>query len=658
MNKLTKVHMQDFSFHVNNISEQACRKPVDKIVSISGLSGSDGCSGKPGSNGISGRSSSHFSKAGGNGGRGANGSNGQSGKSGTNSHHALIQLDGSVEKLKMQVKKFKTLDTFLRCSADVDWNLGNLSEDDEYSFQLRESKKIILVKAVGGDGGTGGQGGDGGRGGNGGHGGPGRNGKRGQDIHSEDNSADSGSNGEDGAPGGNGGNGGSGGNGGNGGDAGAGGHIQVRSIDPRLFMLIEVDCQAGLPGKGGEGGKSGSSGTGGVGGTGGRGGRGGQNSAHSFSAYDGSSGAQGSNGTDGSDGKSGKDGLAGDDGRIANHGSIQYIVMNMNGNVAEKGSNKYHATVIDYIIVDENKDSIYEPNSDFFITNVKWTNDGSITLPSGSILSFSSTKYISNDVDDISLLTQTTVNQTFLNSHEFRCHLNAVSIPTINRPYIQPVTITSEINLFNRLLPESQFSTTFLCQYPIQISNIEIPSFLGVDERGIITITFTNISTRPYGTCPDSVGSIEFIFSVHPLIKILPLNEKFLYQVKRDGNGYYKINERITSKSTNYISFEFSLNTDAADQLYQNLPWNVVLLLRNIPIQMHENNIQVAPSFRPNIHTDVLLVTSSQLTRAEFLIYMNLFRLFNYSSQMWDTQRYGAFHHPEIAAKSYLEGVG
>ncbi|CAF1520738.1 unnamed protein product [Adineta ricciae] len=618
------------------------------VISISGLSGSDGCSGKSGSKGISGRSSTQYDKAGGNGGRGAHGSNGQPGESGANSRHALIELDGSVDNLRVRVKKFETLHTFLKCSNTVNSNLDYFFEEEEYSFQLQKSKEIVLIKARGGNGGAGGRGGNGGSGGNGGHAGPGRNGRTAMDIHSEGVAAENGGDGRDGASGGRGGDGGNGGNGGNGGDAGDGGHVEIYSSNSHLFMLIEVDCQAGLAGKGGCSGTGGVGGVGGAGGAGGRGGRGGHNSAHSFGSYNGSNGAQGSTGTDGSDGKSGKDGLTGVDGCVANHGSVQYTRIDMNGNVIERGPTKYHASVSGYTITNENNDEIYEPNSDFFITDVRWTNNGSITLPSGSILSFSSTKYISNKVNDASLLMQATVNQTLIDSHKFRCHLNAVPVPSVNQPYIQPVIITAEIKLLNRLFRKNQFSTTITCQYPIQIINVQVPTVLGIGERDIVTITFKNISTRSYGTCPNSAGFVEFIFSCHPLIKIISINGEFLYDMKNAGNDHYKVNEIILRKSTKHISFEVSSSADAIYQVYESLPWSFVLLLRDKPIEKHENNIQIVPSFRSNIHTDVLLFTSSPFTRTDFLTYMNLFRLFNYSNQLWDIRRYGTFHHPTV----------
>ncbi|CAF1349070.1 unnamed protein product [Rotaria magnacalcarata] len=303
-------------------------------------------------------------------------------------------------------------------------------------------------------------------------------------------------------------------------------------------------------------------------------------------------------------------------------GSIQYAVVDIDGNIIETSSDKYHASVICYTITDQNNDGIYEPNSDFHITNVKWANNGAMTLPSGSLLSFPSTEYISTDIKDVSVLTGANINQVLLDSHRFKCHLNGTSALSINQPYIQSVKITSQINLLNRLFNGSEVSTMLTCQYPIQIKNIEIPTLLAPNEHAVVTVEFTNLSTRSYGLCQDSAGSVEFIFSTHSLIKFLPMNEKYDYQIMPDGRAYYKINKEISPR--------------------------ILIYYYVTQIEKRRNNIRVVPIFTQNIHTDVLLVTNSKVNRAEFLAYQNLFRLFKYSNQAWDIERYGAFHHPEI----------
>jgi hypothetical protein len=455
--KKTEVELPKFSFDVKSVSERALRKPVDQTISIGGTSGSNGTLGTSGTSGYSGMSAIGCGARGGEGGPGSDGFDGSSGQSGTDSEHALIWLNGTVENVNIQLTTFQKLTEH---SGGINWNHAQPHSNVNYNFQLANSNGIILVNAAGGNGG---EGGDGGRGGAGGRGGSGASGYTGASGSSGCGQGASGGNGSSGGPGGRGGNGGDGGRGGDGGDggnAGAGGIVQVRSVDPRLFMLVELDCRAGKKGEGGSGGAGGSRGSGGSGGAGGRGGSGGSAGPGGMS---GSCGMTGSSGSSGESGRSGSEGSNGRDGLDASNGSIQYAVVDAHGNIIETGSDKYHASVASYTITDENNDEIYEPNSKFFITNVKWTNNGAMTLPSGSILSFPSTEYITNDKNDVSVLPGILINEVLLDPHRFTCHLNAPSSPSVNQSYIQPVKITSEINLLNRSFSGSQVSTTLTC---------------------------------------------------------------------------------------------------------------------------------------------------------------------------------------------------
>ena len=572
------------------------------------------------------------------GGNGTGGFDGGPGFPGSNSQHASIYLGGTVDNLDMQLRTYQTLNYIYNQSSGIDWNQAQLSGHMNYNFQMHNSNGIILVKAVGGNGGDGGKGGDGGDGGRGGEGARGTDGVNGANGQNGGH----GSNGGDGGPGGNGG---YGGNAGDGGDSGAGGHVQVRSTDPRLFMLIGMDCRAGKKGHGGQGGGGGVGGPGGAGGSGGRGGRGGEGGPSGSKGTDGNRGSDGAKGSNGFNGNNGSDGR---DGRVASHGSIQYAVVDLGGNVLEMGPDRYNASVCGYTLADENNDGIYEPNSDFFITDVEWTNNGAMTLPGGCLLSFQSGKHVEHDMDDASVLPGIRINQVFSDAHQFKFHLNAPNTVTINQPYTKTIKVTSTIKLFNRVFDGSEVSSSFTCQYPIQIIKTEVAAFLGPSERTTVTVVFKNISTRSYGTCSNSAGSIKCVLLTHPLVKILPAIGNDLYEIRSDGSAHFPIDEEIAAQATKHIRFNIGLESAAAYQYYEHLSWNVDFFLRDVMIEQHQNTIRVVPTFQPNIHTDVLLVTNSQVGREEFLAYLNLFQLFQFSSQSWDIERYGAFHNAQV----------
>jgi len=75
----------------------------------------------------------------------------------------------------------------------------------------------------------------------------------------------------------------------------------------------------------------------------------------------------------------------------------------------------------------------------------------------------------------------------------------------------------------NRLFSGSILPFVLTCQYPIQITLIDIPTFLGPEDQAIVSVDFTNISARAYGTYVYSAGSVDFVFSTHHFIKILPI---------------------------------------------------------------------------------------------------------------------------------------
>ena len=646
MSLMTKVKPTNLSFDIRNVVERALTKPKDGVISIKGSSGLCGISGANGVNGSSGYNGSTGSR-GGDGDNGSRGYDGEGGTSGSHAQHGLILLSGTIDHLNVQLKTFLTTDEFHQHSANMNWDSiqRNNTNNHSYDFQMFYSRGIILVEAYGGSGGGGGNGGNGGHGGAGGHGGMGQRGQDGRNGWGENDCGGNGGNGGSGGSGGRGGNGGDGGQGGDAGHAGAGGHIQIRSADPRLFMLMDGNCLAGVRGHGGKGGSGGQGGSGGSGGSGGAGGNGGRGGSRAPNGKSGCGGASGCSGSSGYPGRSGRDGL---DGRDGIDGSILYAVVAADGHIIETGSDKYHATVISYLVMDDNNDGIYEPNSDLYINNVEWINNGALSMPSGAIVSFPSTSYIQMDANDISILPSANINETFTDPHQFKCHIRELSTVPINKSYIQPIKLTSEINLLNRPFSGSMVETTLICQYPVQVTHIGIPTFLGPNERAIVTVTFKNISKRSYGDCSDSAGTLEFTFSTHRLIKIMPMHEQSSYEIISDNHARYKINEEITSDTTKTIMFTIMLDADSARVYYESLFWQVDLLLRDKTIEKRSNGIRVVPTFTPDMRTDVLLVTNSKVNRAEFLAYQNLFRIFNYTSQTWSMERYGTFDSPEV----------
>ncbi|CAM4934778.1 unnamed protein product [Rotaria socialis] len=668
MSIVTVNQVPNRAFDANSVSVRSVRKSIQKVIPINDLSDLNGKAGGNGTHGTPGRDGS-FGDNCPNGHDGTDGSDGGPGEHGRDSKNASILLHGTLEDFNIEVKIVRTLN----CPSDshVDWNNIIYVRKANYNFPLDESQGIVLIKAIGGNGGNGGQGGDGGNGGAGGPGGIGHDGLSGFNAYSlgtpgrdggsdgighdgssgfnaysfrapgwdEEDRGNEG-NGRNGGDGGDGGNGGNGGDGGKGGNAGNGGHIQVISADPQLFMLIEIDCRAGRKGNGGAAGKGGCFGSGGSGGLGGCGGWGWNAAPMGLPGKDGKYGSCGVNGHPGSDGS---------DGCAASDGSVEYVVIDANNHICQRRPDKYHTSVVGYTITDGNEDGIYKPNSNCFVTDVEWINNGAMILPAGAILSFRSTDYISADANDGILLQGANVGNNLHNYDQYTCHMNSIRATSLSQPYIQRVQLASQIHPLNRIFSGSEVSTNLICQYPIQIKEIKIPFVLCPNELAIATVTFTNLSTEVYGTCPRSLGSVKCRFSLHSFIQVVPAsrNEAYVYHMTMDGCGIFEIN-KILPNSTKQIRFAIISSADTQNLYYDNLVWNLDLLLCDTVIEKHQNNIRIVPKFVPSERTDILLITDSLFTRAEFLAYQNLFRLLNYSSRYCDIQKYGSLNNSEL----------
>ena len=207
---------------------------------------------------------------------------------------------------------------------------------------------------------------------------------------------------------------------------------------------------------------------------------------------------------------------------------------------------------------------------------------------------------------------------------------------------MQSIKLVSQITLLNRPFPGSKVATVIPCQYPIQITKIESSSSLSSHESAIVTVHFQNLSTRPYGMCSESAGSIAFHYSSHSLIHLTLIDKE------TSVPNFYQLNDSIAPKSTSSIRFKLVLDANAIHHVYEDLSWNIDLLLRDRAIERRECQIRVLPSFLPNLHTDVLLITNSDLNQTEYLAYQQLFNLFKYSSQIRDVDRYRNLDHSRM----------
>lgn len=152
MSIVTEVPLPYYSFDIGSVSDRAVAKFADQTISIGGRSGTNGQAGQDGLPGCDGLNDL-FGGTGGAGGLGTNGQKGLDGEHGTNSQHACIQLDGTVENFHIHLQTYE----HATYTNDTIYRLTSLIRETDHHFQLSDSKGIVLVKASGGHGGRGGK---------------------------------------------------------------------------------------------------------------------------------------------------------------------------------------------------------------------------------------------------------------------------------------------------------------------------------------------------------------------------------------------------------------------------------------------------------------------------------------------------------------------
>ncbi len=524
------------------------------------------------------------------------------GTSGTGGNTLVLNLSGDPTKLKV---------TDSSSSISTVVKLGGES-----------CEHVMFVDACGGDGGHGGSGGDGGNGGAGGDGG--RGGPEG-----------------DGGHGGDGGMAGDGGDGGAGGNAGNGGTCVIQTSDPRLLMLIEVDCNPGAPGKSGVGGKAGEGGRRGFGGDGGA-----SVSPNGTPSLPGSS-SVGLRGKPGMTGSIGHDGLEGSDGQTGASGSILWVIQSGNGEILHKAESRYDAEITSLTVTPGVNDGVYEPNQRISIENVVVTNSGGLPLPAGCKLFFPSSETVRFE-NTIYALPEILPNETFTVPIIFCGRI--FDLPPVNEPgpFSTEATFTPRIELLGRPFEKSSLEKVIHVTYPLKLPFALSRSNVSRGEVTTFDIGIENTSSLTYGNCPDSYGSARV--HVHMDARLIPIgvighadsDEHSTHNVTFDplerDSLFIEIHQ-IKPGETLIVSIVVQMDTLA--ELCDTCVWQAVLYLKGKRIEYRSKEIRISPAYSPPSESsqlgDILMVTSDSITREQFLYWQKIFEILSVSVDFWDT---------------------
>lgn len=530
---------------------------------------------------------------------------------------------------------------------------------------------MLMLDASGGKGGDGGRGGDGG---------DGRRGTDGRD-------ATKGSSGTDGT---NGGPGGDGGNGSPGSDGGDGGVVKVRldAANTHLAMLVQYDVS------GGDGGAPGANGRGG---DGGRGGQGGSSYSWTERVYKGQdchteedvvSNGDGSYSTrsrrvcvddydteyhsnsGGSDGRDGRDGSNGSGNTSAGsrgaNGFFEFAVTDSNGRVS-RYKTIYDMNLINYSLIDENRDGVFEPGEKVIVRNITVSNRGEMPSPNGKakvmVVLRTGQWFIANPIELEVPSLRSGESTTLSGQLEFTIKDNTVVGNNERFEISDSLTPVSYLTRVNKTFSGFELPKTIRVTYPIEISPLVARKSVGPGEMIDVHWKVTNLSTKSFGSDSELKRAIfTSIYESRPSTKgakvtfitegqQAPLNERFSQEVVNLEPGKSMI---IAGKLRFREDLEVYTNVDISHSL--GLQRHTDDRVQTI----QENSFQftISQIYRPNADSDFLLILNDQTTRQEYLAWNSLAQRLGLKFDIWDVSYYGFLslsQKVEEANQSFLD---
>ena len=576
---------------VRATAQRAARKPHGCILRACGKKGRHGMSAKPSADGHRGgdglNTTGELVIDGGDGGDGANGRDGrhaEPGEDGGMGRNVIVELYGDAKDLGI---------------AGTCQSVARLGGD--------ECEEVLLVDCSGGDGGDGGNGGRGGRGGDGGDGGRG-------------------SSGGDGGHGGDGAHGGRGGSGGNAGCGGRGGNCIVRVVDPRLLMLVEVDCDSGLPGKAGRGGRGGSGGNMGLGGP--------------------ASNSEGLQGKPGRSGDSGEDGLDGEPGFAHKPGSVEWAITTEDGGVTHSASTRFEAEVVTMDLTSCGQDEVFEPHQQIRVTNMTVVNSGGLPLPAGAKVSIPSMETVRFEPTTFTL-PGLEPGEQFIIPAVFRGRIVDEPSPNTPGPLSHEAKFAPRIDLLGRPFERSRLEQSVAVQYPVNLAYTLAKKNVCCGEVTMLEIGIENTSSSShYGRGSQSRGSVLIHILLDPRLHLLGIcpsssDRERMFEASYDPNNPSSLFVLVKELKPGAI-LSVPIVARLQGEVGETLRWQTELYLRGKLVEYNFSEIRVAPAYSPSSSpsqqlSDVLFIKSECVGEREMFFWQRIFELLEVSFDYWDS---------------------
>lgn len=274
-----------------------------------------------------------------------------------------------------------------------------------------------------------------------------------------------------------------------GGNAGNGGNCLIQATDPRLLMLVEVDCMQGEPGEGAKGGEGGEGGMPGCGGRGGSGGSGGTSSSsevlkvksenyhhhigdvkvtNTRSYDDGRAGNSGRNGNRGRRGARGGDSRKGEK---AHNGGIMWVVWSPDSpDQVTESSTRYDAKVHNFKVVPALDGGIFEPNERITVSGIVVHNTGGLDLPHGATVLIPSTPTVKFEPSRFDIPPDV-LKSSKRYTIPFNFHGRIFDLAPPNAPGRQHLKAEfhTRIEVLGRPFEKSFLKQELIVQYPVQL---------------------------------------------------------------------------------------------------------------------------------------------------------------------------------------------
>jgi hypothetical protein len=306
---------------------------------------------------------------------------------------------------------------------------------------------------------------------------------------------------------------------------------------------------------------------------------------------------------------------------------------------------RYDAEVTQLKVVSAIDDGIFEPNERILVSSVSVINSGGLPLPTGPqafIPSTSTIKFEPTRFDMPEMLP----NHVFEIPVTFFGRIFDQPPPNVPGPFVSSAEFNPRIELLGRPFEKSLLKTKMVVQYPVKLAHLRCSENLGRGEVSVIEIGVQNISTLPYGACPDTGGRV--VLQVHFDARLIPVGAgttdvtAIPYTVTYDPNiRDSRFIELLEIPARQTVNVQVTLQMESRAELFDRCYWQADLYLRDKLIEYNYEKIRVSPFYLPkDPAADVLMITNENLTRKQFVFWQRILQLAEVTVDFWDTPRY------------------